>query len=153
MQPDGQHARRHEIARRRHFLAADHLVLIDAGQVDRRAGLAAAAPRRPAVVVLERADPDALTARLPFQLIIDSALPDVTEPVTTVPWPCTMKARSIAMRNQSAAPCVLPQGERGVFFSLSPWGRGAGRRGLAAAGVGDGLLESRSRPPCARTSA
>ncbi len=50
--------------------------------------------------------------------------PDVTEPVTTVPWPCTMKERSMARRNHS-----LPR----AFLDLP-------------AGVGDGRLQFRRCP-------
>ncbi len=48
--------------------------MADAGQVDRRA-LAALDPLDGLVVVLERADADALAARLPFQLVADPQTP------------------------------------------------------------------------------
>ena len=65
-------ARRHQVAGRRQLLAADHVLVVDAGQVDGRP-LAAVDFLDGLVVVLQRADAHALAARQPFHLVADAA--------------------------------------------------------------------------------
>src|SRR5439155_13461700 len=68
--PDGDDPGRYQVARRRQLLAADHLLVADAGEVDGGAhalvdlldGL---------VVVLQRAHADALAAGQPIDLVAD----------------------------------------------------------------------------------
>ena len=71
VQPDGQRPRRQQVARRRQLLAADDVLVADAGQVDRRPHAAMDLLDRP-VVILQRPHPHPLAARQPFQLVADA---------------------------------------------------------------------------------
>ncbi len=68
VQANRQHARRHQIARCRQFLTADHIVVMNAGEIDRRP-LAAVQFLDGLVVILQGAHAHPLAARQPFHLV------------------------------------------------------------------------------------
>ncbi len=70
-EPDGEDARRLEIAGGGEFLAAGDILVGDARQVDRRP-LSAMDLVDDAIVIVQRADADALAARQPFDLVADA---------------------------------------------------------------------------------
>ena len=70
VQPDRDDARRHQVAGRGQLLAADHVLVMDAGQVDGRPHAAMDFLDR-LVVVLQRAHAHALAARQPLHLVAD----------------------------------------------------------------------------------
>ena len=160
VQPDGQHARRRQVAGRRELLAADHVLMTDAGQVDRRP-LAAMDFLDGLVVVLQRADAHRLAARLPFHLVADpqtarrdragddgavplhdeGAVDGQAEPLAAPPRSSTCRQASAMAAFSSAMPAPgvgRRADDRGVFEEACP----APARGFPAR-----RLRASSRPP------
>ena len=103
-------------------MAADDLGVVDADQIDGRAGAAGDVLHRAVV-------PVQIPAREPFgrrgcnsSSSPTATLPEATVPVTTVPWPGTVNERSIAMRNRPGSDGGVSPDASGLNrgFQLSP---------------------------------